>query len=300
MPLDKKQILLKLTKEGLTEITALKDFEKLQNLSSKEIMEKANSSSRIGNDFVNFYTFAERLNTKGRKGINFYDFYAMKNELSKKKYIKNLIDHYGNNGKFRNEPNLWHNIFRLYWGAISIFKPLIAMEIYTMYKPKSILDMTMGWGGRLVGACALNIPKYTGIDLNTNLKRPYEDMVKVLRQHSTTDIKLYFTDALKVDYSKIDYDLVLTSPPYYNIEMYKGQKKMDKEEWDKNFYEPLFVKTWEHLKKGGHYCLNIPAEVYDRVAVKVLGKANSFIPLFKQKRTKTEKYKEYIYVWNKK
>ena len=37
---------------------------------------------------------------------------------------------------------------------------------------------------------------------------------------STTKIRMYFEDATKFDYSKIEYDMVLTSPPYYALEKY--------------------------------------------------------------------------------
>jgi hypothetical protein len=89
------------------------------------------------------------------------------------------------------------------------------MFIYNKYKPKSILDMNMGWGGRFVGACALDVEKYTGIDINTKLFKPYKDMTKFLDNKTKTKITLYFEDSVK-----FDNDLVLTSPPYYNIEMY--------------------------------------------------------------------------------
>ena len=122
-------------------------------------------------------------------------------------------------------------------------------------------------------------------------------MCGFLEKHSTTDIELYFQDALTVDYSKLDYDLVLTSPPYYNIETYGGNKQKTKDEWNQNFYEPIFKKTFQHLKRGGYYCLNIPEEVYKTVALKILGKPFAKIPLPKAKRSSDEKYNEFIYVW---
>jgi tRNA1(Val) A37 N6-methylase TrmN6 len=219
--------------------------------------------------------------------------------MAHKTYVKNLFKYYKNTKSKYTKIKIWFRLFNLYFGAINIFKPIIAMEIYCKYKPNSVLDFTMGWGGRLVGACALNVPNYIGIDLNQNLKKPYEDMVKTLKEHSTTNISLYFKDALTIDYSKLKYDLVLTSPPYYNIEKYEGQKDRNIEEWNKDFYEPLFTKTWKNLQKGGFYCLNIPEIILDTVAIKILGKPNEYIPLYKNKRTQAEKYKEYIYVWYK-
>jgi hypothetical protein len=46
--------------------------------------------------------------------------------------------------------------------------PIVAMYIYNKFNPESILYMTMGWKGRLVGACVLDIEKYTGIQINSN------------------------------------------------------------------------------------------------------------------------------------
>lgn len=266
----------------------------------KEIgCEKKKALSQIGNDIVNYFTFVERLNTIGNKKLNFYDVWRNKNALAKKKYINNIVSFYKNRKTKYPEPKVWYRISNLYFSAISIFKPQIAMDIYCLYNPTTILDFTMGWGGRLVGACALNIPKYIGIDMNSNLKTPYSKMTDFLKKHSTTEIELYFQDALTVDYSKLNYDLVLTSPPYYNIETYGDNVEKTKEEWDNSFYMPIFEKTFQHLKPGGHYCINIPNEVYENVAIKILGNPFTKIPLPKSKRTSSEKYNEFIYVWKK-
>ena len=290
---------------NITKEEALADYEKLEEVGCSGLT-KIPPLSKIGNKFVDFFTFPQRIETKGRKGINFFDFWEQKSIYAKKAYIQRLLAYYK-----RTSPNgtilkMWRQVFNLYFSSITIFRPLVAMGIYCKYKPKSVLDFTMGWGGRLVGACAIDVPKYTGIDLNTTLKQPYEKMIKMLKPLTDTKIDVRFQDALKVDYSKIDYDMVFTSPPYYNIELYKGTTKQSKDDWDKNFYEPIFRMTYQHLKKGGHYCLNIPKEVYERVCLKVLGKANDFIPLIKSVRKRvgetkdpSKKYGEFIYVWRK-
>ena len=284
---------------GLTLETAISDFKSLQKTNCDNIKD-VKMTIRKGSNFVDYFTMKQRLETRGNKGITFYEFWEKRNEYKNKKYVKNIVDFYKKTGIIKSEARVFMRIFNLYFGAINIFKPIVAMDIYCRYKPQSILDMTMGWGGRLVGACALNVPRYTGIDLNRTLEKPYAEMVSVLKQHSTTDIKLYFESALDIDYSKINYDLVLTSPPYYNIEQYEGQPIMDKDKWKMEFYIPLFERTWKHLQKGGHYCLNIPIDIYEKVAIEIMGKATEFIPMPKNKRTANEKYMEYIYVWNKK
>ena len=124
-----------------------------------------------------------------------------------------------------------------------------------------------------------------------------------------TEIQLMFKSALDVDYSKLKYDMVFTSPPYYNIEIYKGTIKQSKEEWDENFYKPLFEKTYKFLENNGHYILNIPNEVYERVCIPLLGKADILFPLKKMNRQGStsrtgkaidNKYDEFIYIWKKK
>ena len=279
----------------ITEKDVLEDFNKLQEIGCN--YHKA--LSQIGNKVVNKYTIIERLNTLGHKGINFYDIWKNKNELKKKPSNKSMIDYYKKTNKNYPEIKVWFRISNLYYSAISIFKPLIAMDIYCRYKPNTILDFTMGWGGRLVGACALNVPKYIGIDMNSNLKMPYQKLSHFLHKHSNTEIELYFQDALTIDYSKLNYDVVLTSPPYYDIEIYGPNQVKSKEKWNNEFYKPIFEMTFKYLKKDGYYCLNIPREVYTSVAIKVLGKCLIKIPLPKMKRKSDEKYHEFIYVWQK-
>ena len=129
-------------------------------------------------------------------------------------------------------------------------------------------------------------------------------MVKKMKElGTTTNIKLMFKDALKVDYSKLNYDMVFTSPPYYNVEIYRGTDRMTEEEWNKEFYRPLFTKTWKHLKNGGHYIINVPSSVYENVLIDLLGEADELIPLGNKrsmaKKLKQAEYKESMYVWVK-
>lgn len=294
-----KQKMVRQIHPGLNKATAVADFIKLRENVSCANIDAVKPRNRFGANFVDFFTMSRRLATVGKEGISFYEFWSRKGEYQKKRYIQNIIESYKKRGSNQNETQIFWRIFNLYFGAINIFKPVIAMNIYCKYKPKCVLDMTMGWGGRLVGCAALDIPKYIGIDLNKGLEKPYADMVAALKSHTKTKFDLRFQNALDVDYSGLDYDLVLTSPPYYDIEQYEGQPIMDREMWDTQFYEPLFEKTWKHLKRGGHYCLNIPTQIYEGVALKVLGKAHEMLPMPKGPRTVDEKYKEYIYVWNK-
>ena len=281
--------------KNISEEEAIRDYENLK----KADLSKVTNETRIGNKFVDHFTFLERLETVSKKGMSYFEF-IKDTEYHKKKYIQNLLNYQKGDDKHV----ALYRVFKLHCGSIGLFKPLTAMEIYSRFKPKSILDFTMGWGGRLVGACALDVPNYIGIDSNKQLKQPYQKMVKLLKQLGTqTKIKLIFKDALKVDYSKLDYDCVLTSPPYYNVEVYEGMKPKKDEEWEQEFYIPLFLETYKHLKKNGYYILNIPKDLYDNVCIELFGKADIKIPLKKKahpKNSYTKKdYTEFMYVWRK-
>jgi hypothetical protein len=283
---------------------AREDFKKIDDLTC-ETLKKMPPKSKVGNDAVDFFTYQERLNTKGNKHISFFDLYTNKDFFMEKTYVKNILAYLKKNSPNKSDLQIWRSIMGLYFGMPHIFKPLVAMEFYCRFKPTSVLDFTMGWGGRLLGACALDVPHYIGIDMNDKLRHPYEQMVKMVKPLTETKITLMFKDALTVDYSKLDYDMVFTSPPYYNIELYNKTTQQSKDEWDANFYDPIIRKTFAGLKMGGHYCLNIPKEVYERVALKILGGADIKVPLNKTQRQAVAfkggtAYTEFVYIWKKK
>jgi hypothetical protein len=297
--LDKVMISKHIKRIDATE--ALTDFYKLKEIGSNAAT--ISSRSRVGNNVVDFFTFKERLNTKGKYNMNYYEFITNLDEFKKKKFINNMLTYYRdvkNKNKTKNEYIVLKEVYNICISAINIFRPLVAMQIYLKYNPVTVLDFTCGWGGRLVGACALNVPNYIGIDINSNLSTAYGEMINFLSPHTQTNAQVFIKDAVLFDYSSIEYDMVLTSPPYYFLEKYSNNTCYggSKEEMNKYFYTPLFSNTFNYLKSGGQYCLNINKEIYDNVCVPILGIAHETIELRKSKRQND--YGEFIYIWLKK
>jgi hypothetical protein len=279
---------------------AMEDFNKLRLIGSKACI--ISSRCRTGNNVVDYFTFTERLNTKGKYDVNFFEFIANIDEFKKKKFISNMLKYYEdvkNKNKTKNNYIVLKEVYNICISAINIFRPLVAMEMYIKYKPISVLDFTCGWGGRLVGACALNIPNYIGIDINTNLLNPYLEMKSFFKNISETNVDIFFESAVDFDYSKITYDMVLTSPPYYFLEKYSNNENYNsKNEMKNKFYIPVFSNTYKYLQQGGYYCLNINKEIYETICIDLIGVANDIIPFKKSKRQNN--YEEFIYVWHKK
>lgn len=253
--------------------------------------------SRVGLDFIKEHCIKEIDNTPCRKGISFNMFMNDLDIYKQKPVYAKIIDYTKNHYKIENlEIKHYKWIYTLYLGNVAIFKPIIAVSIYKKYNPISILDPCAGWGGRMLGANALNI-KYTGIDTNTNLIEPYNQMISKL---NSSLITMLWNDCLSVDYSKIDYDMVFTSPPYYNYELYNDMPKRSNNEWNK-WYKLFAIKTFKYLKIGGHYAICMNGKMYD-IFKSVLGECNEKIELVKQKRPNVKnviKTIEYIYVWIK-
>jgi 16S rRNA G966 N2-methylase RsmD len=259
------------------------------------------SRCRVGNNIVDYFTFTQRLETRGKYNMNYYEFIERIEEFKEKKFIQNMINYYKivkNKNNTKNEYIVYKEVYNICISAINIIRPIVYMEIYSKYKPTHILDFCAGWGGASVAASALNIPKYTGIEINNNLKESYNKLINYLKTKSTTNFEIIFEDALNINYENYNYDFVFTSPPYYFIQKYENNKEYStKKEMNEKFYIPIFTKTYNGLKNGGVYAINVCKEVYDNVLIQLFGEANEIFSYKKSKRQND--YNEMIYVWKK-
>ena len=256
---------------------------------------------RIGNNVVDYFTFCERLETKGKYDVSFFEFIEKIEEFKEKKFIQTMLTYYKNvknKNNTKNEYIVLKEVYNICISAINIMRPLNCMEIYTKYNAKRVLNFCAGWGGSTVAAAALNLEAFYGIEINEKLKPCYDKMLSYLKTKSTTKFDIHICDASNFDYTTIEYDTVFSSPPYYFLEKYEHNVKYEsKKDMDLTFYKPIFSKTYNGLKKGGHYIINICKEIYDNVLKGLLGEAYEMFPLKKSKRQNN--YTEMVYVWIK-
>jgi hypothetical protein len=266
-----------------------------------------NQAAKVGNAAMDHYFFRHRLATKTKRHISYYDWIKtdwQRNESEHHFYKFNLAQ-----GKTPDKAR--YAVFRLYYGAIHGFKPLVAKWMYCTYKPRiAVLDFSAGWGGRCLGAMALGIP-YIGIDTNVDLRPVYERMIKELDPDAT--VSMHFQDAATTDFSKYRYDMVFTSPPYFKtVKPIEGYAHMphyaDRADFNARFLFPVIRKTYAHLSRGGTYALNIPDDMHDEIRAagilpsRLLAKHRLFIqPRFAKGNPNHPdvQYKEHIYVWKK-
>lgn len=290
----------------ITQEEAFNDFKKLVALN----VTKKDLNKLIGNKFVDYYTFAYRLDSicSKRKIDNFYEFYKNpKKYLTPKRYkFAEDIIHTSMMNENYDRINAIYEFYRHYMCSISTFKPIVAKYLYELYKPHTILDISIGWGGRLVGALSLPNIKYIGFDTNKDLKIPYTKMITDLNVKDR--VKLIFKDSSKSDFSKYTYDMVFTSPPYYSknvlLEKYNYMPiYKDYEDWVNRFFNPVMINAWNHMVIGGTFCINTNSEGFGLLK-QLFGKPNNkidiHVTLAHRIKSDANPHIEYIYVWIKK
>ncbi len=126
---------------------------------------------------------------------------------------------------------------------VTMYRPLMARNVVTYFNAKSVLDVCAGWGGRMLGSVSAGA-SYTGIEPYT---KTFHGLESIRDELNLTNVTLINQPAESV-HNLQTYDLALTSPPYYNLEVYSNeptQSIMSKTytEWVNTFLEPVIQKV---------------------------------------------------------
>lgn len=292
----------------------IQDIENHKLISTKELMKDldnlqsfeadTNANCFYGNRFLYHFQFKNLLKCKREDSkLTIYDIYN--NPVKWNKLLQDTLKR--DRGGATAAGNVYE-CFRINLGSVVMFKSTTAKYIYKKYKAKSVLDPTAGWGGRLLGAWALGID-YTGIDTNTEMIPSYTQMIEFLQEHTGFDnslfevskpkFKMIYESCLDVDFKKIKYDFVLTSPPYVNLEIYEHMGLWEKDsDFYTNFFIPLYEKCRKHIKKKGHVCFNISPKMYDEAVKYGLELCDIEEDLLQQMgQQKGKKKQDKIYIW---
>ncbi len=238
--------------KNISDDKVLKEFEKLKKLKCD-----GNKNSFCGNPIIYNYVFENMLNTRRdtKKYKTLKEIFD--NEEDKKKLIDSAIRANRRSKLDYLDPVDLYELHRNYYGSINTFKPCSVKYLIDKYSATKVLDWTAGWGGRLLGSRASNCD-YIGIDTNIDLKDGYDKMINKFGGY------MIWESCLDVDFSTIDYDFVLTSPPYINLEMYENMTLFDnKETYYKKFLIPMIKKSLKHIQNNGYVCINISDYMYD-------------------------------------
>ena len=145
-------------------------------------------------------------------------------------------------------------------------KPTHIMALMKLFDAKTILDFSSGWGDRCIGAMAGGADFYCGVDPNPCLHPNYNAMIDFFKWGDRVQmIESTIEDAELPDRK---FDLVFTSPPYFDLEIYdtgdddnaKAKQSINyggQRDWFDKFLVVAIDKVWAKLKDGGVLAVNI-------------------------------------------
>jgi hypothetical protein len=236
----------------------------------------------VGTKAVDYATLEERMKAR-RKDKSRSPIEKMDNQRDKES-LELRASHHGQKVK---------DIIGKYGGLVSSFKPIHAKYIASYFKAKTCLDPTMGWGGRLLGVTS-NGTNYIGCDTNVGLQTGYNKLTSLVKQYTSVKVTLLWQPAEQVDFSGFTYDLVFTSPPYDDLEIYPNMPSY--KNWTQEFLIPVFSRAFTHLQKGGWMALSLPDNIYQDMKF-LLGEEQHRIYCPIQARNPKNKNYDIVYCW---
>lgn len=217
----------------------------------------------VDNNNYKYYMLSDLFNDECRSQCSFngeltpFDYFVKNKNIVIETLIDKQLD--------INPVNLREQIYQLV-PECSTHNPLLIKYFINKFNAKKILDPCSGWGDRLIGALSSNVDLYIGVDPNECLHDNYLDMISLLRPVSDNPKARYMMEVSPFETFNIPdimFDLVYTSPHYFDYEIYTAAKTQSifhnptEDDWLHNFLYVLVDKCCHHLVNHGHLVLYI-------------------------------------------
>jgi len=198
---------------------------------TKEI--RTSSTVRTGMSICEHF-FPNFFDIKNTKGLSFRDYW---NDLENLKKILRW------NRKSHTTPYLSELRRGIYFCCgltkNTMYRPHMSKLICSKFARRVVLDPCCGWGGRMLGALAAR-KHYIGFEPNPDTFENLQRIVHHFRNDGIDPTKCTLINDGSENMNKYDFrdaDLILTSPPYFNLEIYHdGEQQSENmfssyEEW---------------------------------------------------------------------
>lgn len=147
--------------------------------------------------------------------------------------------------------------------SVTKYRTVTAKAIVQIFAARSVLDPCAGWGGRMLGALAAGAT-YVGCEPDPNTARGLRAILadEAIPAAFSEHAKIIERPAEVAVSSQEKVDLVLTSPPYYNLELYtSGPQSVTNYptwvEWSENWLRPLILTCLGRIHEGGTSCWSV-------------------------------------------
>ena len=280
----------------ITEKEAKKDFEKLVKFNTKTLLRKPEfdlhtkaeyskkyklsnwyiSNSNTGRNSSNYFHQEARFAAKHTKFDSPLDSWTIK------KIHQEFLEPLWTMKMVQVNTHMLRECIVLRKYLASQFPPAVAKEIYNLFEAKHIYDFSMGWGDRLAGFHASDAETYYGTDPNVAVYKNYKEQDKLYDTKKKTVFKN--SPAEDIDISKEKFDMIFTSPPYFNVEQYSTDETQswkrygtDIEVWLNDFLFATIDKCWNSLEDGGTMIINISDIFQNKKPMKICDPMNDYI-----------------------
>lgn len=158
--------------------------------------------------------------------------------------------------------------------GVSNFRPTIAKYMYENYCPLNgkTLDFCSGFSGRLLGCIGASKGiHYYGIDPEPFVAQGNVSCASYFKNKKSFGFSFAVGCAEDVisDYKDEFFDLIFTSPPYFDTEVYSSNKNQSSvkyktyKEWLDGFLFKITLESKRILKKDGFFAINIKNGKYN-------------------------------------
>lgn len=193
----------------------------------------------------------------------------------------------------------------------NIFNPSFALWIITnlIGNKAKILDPSSGWGDRLIAALASNAEIYHGYDPNKKLQTCYKKIINMFAKSGE-----YFIKAIPFELAILPfnfYDIALTSPPYFTLELYGNDKSQSVVkypnyiDWLNKMYHPYLMNMINAVRSDGFICIYIEDITVQNIRYNIRQYTldtmnnNNNVTFHSQMGLKVGKNIRWMYVWKK-
>lgn len=144
----------------------------------------------------------------------------------------------------------------------TMYRPQMAKMVVANLGGSHVLDPCAGWGGRMLGSLAAGAQRYTAFEPNT---ATYNGLIELARFLKVEDkVCIYKDSALNMgNYNISNVDIILTSPPYFDLEVYSREETQSitgcdsYTMWVDKFLTPLVGLSLRTLNDTGWSCWNV-------------------------------------------
>lgn len=164
------------------------------------------------------------------------------------------------------------------------FRITLSLCVLKLFKPSKWLDISAGWGDRLLSAIFYNymyptqFKLYHATDPNLDLHPLYDKIIDQLAPSDRSKFIIKPTGFENSPAPSDDFDIVFSSPPFFDLEKYSEHsddsltKYSTEDTWSNNFLLPTLIKSYNSLRKGGHLILYINTPNYVKIQLDKLHK----------------------------